>query len=103
MDVGEVFAAKDQHDDSANMDIDGDRPPSKKRKTKASTRGVAHLTPEQLAKKRANGTMDKTPCFRYTQSIHPSRRSHLFSSSSLGATSQACRHGIEPNKTLIFA
>lgn len=69
MDVGEVFAAKDQHDVSATMDIDGDVPPSKKRKTKASTRGVAHLTPEQLAKKRANGTMNKTPCSTFVPNL----------------------------------
>lgn len=33
-----------------------DGPASKKRKIVASSRGVANLTPEQLAKKRANGT-----------------------------------------------
>lgn len=34
---------------------DGHHPDSKKRRTGPGSRGVANLTPEQLAKKRANG------------------------------------------------
>lgn len=42
--------------DAANKsDADADGPASKKRKIAAGARGVANLTPEQLAKKRANG------------------------------------------------
>ncbi len=34
---------------------------AKKRKLAGNARGVANLTPEQLAKKRANGTLPTTP------------------------------------------
>ena len=39
---------------SANASADAAQPASKKRRTAAASRGVANLTPEQLARKRAN-------------------------------------------------
>lgn len=44
---------------------------SKKRRTGPGSRGVANLTPEQLAKKRANGTFSIDPCDSLGRSAWP--------------------------------
>jgi electron transfer flavoprotein alpha subunit len=61
--VGEKVAGEDAEVMSANTEDKSEdgQPLTKRRKVASGGRGVANMTPEQLAKKRANGKQHQAP------------------------------------------